>query len=105
MRLPAIVLAAAALAAGCAAPAPRGPEAAPAEIAVPGEYVITAEPGTDGRALAGVLVDLAPRRIEALGGDRWVVVFAEDPGLPRLSLRTGDRIRSVEPHLVPRTTP
>jgi hypothetical protein len=106
MRLLAAVLTAAALAAGCATPASRkGPESAPAQLAVPGEYVITVERGADGRALAGVLVDLVPTRIEGLGGDRWLVVFAQDPGLPRLSLRTGERILAVEPHLVSRTTP
>jgi hypothetical protein len=101
MRLLALLLAAA-LAAGCVAPSGqrKGPESSPAQIAVPGEYVITAEPGADGRALAGVLVDLAPTRIQGLGGDRWLVVFAQDPGLARLSLRTGERIRSVEPHLI-----
>ena len=106
MRPLAAAVLAAALAAGCATPAPRpGPESAPAQIAIPGEYVITVEPGADGRALAGLLVDLTPTRIAGLGGDRWLVVFAEDPGLPRLSLRTGDRIRSVEPHLVSKTSP
>jgi hypothetical protein len=105
MRLLAPVLAAAALAAGCATPTPhKGPESAPEQIAIPGEYVITVEPGADGRALAGVLVDLTPTRIDGLGGDRWLVVFAQDPGLARLSLRTGERIRSVEPHLVSKTT-
>jgi hypothetical protein len=107
MRLLALVVAAAALAAGCAGPAApqKGPESAPAQIAIPGEYVITVEQGADGRTLAGVLVDLGPTRIQGLGGDRWLVVFAQDPGLTRLSLRTGERIRTVEPHLVSRTSP
>jgi hypothetical protein len=106
MRLLAFLLTAAALAVGCAtSTSHQGPESAPEQIVVPGEYVITAERGTDGRALAGLLVDLTPTRIEGLGGDRWLVVFAHDPGPERLMLRTGEGIRSVGPHVVSKTSP
>ncbi len=103
MRLLLVLIAAtAALSSGCGAfaAARSSPESAPDRIVVPGEYVLTLEPGTEGRFLQGILVDLAPTRIQGLGGDAWLVVFAEDPGLPRLSLRVGERIRSVEPHYV-----
>ena len=113
-----VPLVAVTLAAGCCrqnAPAPEGqarfgatdgaPGARPSRV-VPGEYIFTVAPGTTPAAIAGTFADLAPKRIQALGGDKILMVFGDDPGLSRLSFRVGDgRILAVQPNFAYQATP
>jgi hypothetical protein len=93
----------------CHAGAPRADASdpgAPTRRAIPGEYVFTVSPGTTPAALQGTFADLAPRRIQDLGGNRILVVFRDDPGLSRLSFRLGDgRLLDVQPNFTYSATP
>lgn len=102
MRAVLVTAVLATLAAGCVARAPRPDPGAPLTRVVPGEYVLAVAPGTSRGAIRSILVDLWPRQLRELGGDRLLVVFGDDPGLARLRFRVGEGgILSVEPNTVP----
>jgi hypothetical protein len=84
-----------------------GPSAAarPDKV-VPGEYILTVASGTTLEMVQATFADLAPKRLQDLGGNMILAVFGEDPGLQRLQLRVGDgRILAVQPNYVYRVQP
>jgi hypothetical protein len=52
-----------------------------AQDSVAGEYLVTLAPGTDAKAISDVYGRFGVKSVRPIGGNAFVVVLGEDPGL------------------------
>jgi len=88
----------------CAGPTATAapPQEAPAvnDNRIPGEYLVTLQPGADQAVVSEVYGRFGISSVKALGGNIFVVVLTRDPGPKAMDeARAGDaRIQAVQPN-------
>jgi hypothetical protein len=92
---------------GCCGASASAPAAAsggtrPLSQRVPGEYLVTLAPGAGAEAIEAAFGSLGLKRVDGLGGSRYLVTVREDPGPERMrAIAAKDaRIEAVQPNLV-----
>jgi hypothetical protein len=67
---------------------------------VPGEYIITTKPGADAAAIRQAFAVEEVVVVKSLGGNRYLVAFATDPGAGAVQQRARDAgtIESTQPN-------